>query len=136
MDSNFSHGQSPGILDHDLTRHFPELLKFESTPEMEASDLWKEMRDEAEGILNAVVVEGFTGPSECDESRTLNEIRALAWNIERGIVFDGILDALQNHTDLKDKDLLLLTELDDGMAFHLHNDKDRSSVAFLRRRTA
>ena len=60
MDSNFSHGQSPAILDHDLNRHFPELLKFESTPEMEASDLWKEIGSEAEIILNAVVVENLS----------------------------------------------------------------------------
>jgi len=128
MDSNFSHGQPPEILDHDLNRHFPELLKFESTPEMEASDLWKEIRGEAESILNAVVVESLSEPgaiatglrndSEENPVDTASgpDIKALAWNIERGIVFGGILDALQNHEDLKDKDLLLLTELDHGMA--------------------
>ena len=108
--------QSPDILNHDLSRHFPELLKFESTREMEASELWKEIRSDAETVLNAVVVEEFAETSERDGSPTLNSIRALAWNIERGIVFDGILDALQNHADLKNKDLLLLTELDYGMA--------------------
>jgi endonuclease/exonuclease/phosphatase family metal-dependent hydrolase len=92
------------------------LLTFESTPELQASELWKEIRNEAETILDAVVVEEFEGASERDESSTLNSISALDWNIERGIVFDGIVDALQNHKDLKDKDLLLLTELDYGMA--------------------
>jgi len=128
MDSNFSHGQPPEILDHDLNRHFPELLKFESTPEMEASDLWKEIRGEAESILNAVVVESLSEPgaiatglrNDSEENpvdtASGSDIKALAWNIERGIVFGGILDALQNHEDLKDKDLLLLTELDHGMA--------------------
>jgi endonuclease/exonuclease/phosphatase family metal-dependent hydrolase len=43
-------------------------------------------------------------------------IHALAWNLERGIRFDGILDALTNHPDLTDKDVLLLPELDHGMA--------------------
>ena len=38
------------------------------------------------------------------------------WNIERGRIFEGILDALKNHEQLKDKDLYLLTELDYGMA--------------------
>src|SRR5690349_16575733 len=113
MDSNLSKTQAPDILDHDLNRHFPELLKFESTPEMEASELWKDIRDEAETILNAVVVEDL---SESGAAATGSSISALAWNIERGIVFDGIVDALQNHKDLKDKDLLLLTELDYGMA--------------------
>ncbi|MDI1243241.1 MAG: endonuclease/exonuclease/phosphatase family protein [bacterium] len=116
MDSNFSHGKPPNILDHDLNRHFVELLKFESTQEMEASDLWKEIRVEAQRVLDAVVAEELASEHVRDESRRMNSIKALAWNIERGIVFDGILDALQNHTDLRDKDLLMLTELDYGMA--------------------
>jgi endonuclease/exonuclease/phosphatase family metal-dependent hydrolase len=108
----------PSILEHDLNQYFPELLKFESTPEMEASALYREIRPEVERILNAVVVQsaGFS-PSERDGSRTLNDtIRAVAWNLERGIRLDGIINALLTHADLKNKDVLLLTELDHGMA--------------------
>lgn len=54
--------RSPGILDHDLNRHFPELLKFESTPEMEASALYQQIRPEVERILNTVVCEDFSEP--------------------------------------------------------------------------
>ncbi|MGQ0542738.1 MAG: endonuclease/exonuclease/phosphatase family protein [Blastocatellia bacterium] len=125
---------SPGILDHDLHRHFPELLKFESTAELEASELYGQIRTEVERILNAVVVEDLSEPgagSLTRQNKTLasNEyvqpsatadgsdiVRALAWNIERGNIFEGILDALKNHDDLNDKDVLLLTELDYGMA--------------------
>ncbi len=45
-----------------------------------------------------------------------DKIAALAWNIERGCIFDGIVEALKNHSGLNNKDLLLLTELDHGMA--------------------
>ncbi len=55
--------QSPEILDHDLNRYFPELLKFESTPEMEASALYQEVKPEVEKILNAVVCEDLSEPS-------------------------------------------------------------------------
>ena len=51
----------PSILDHDLNKHFPELLKFESTPEMEASELYKQIRPEVERVMNAVVVESLSG---------------------------------------------------------------------------
>ena len=102
---------SPSILDHDLNRHFPELLTFESMPDLANSALWKEIEEEAERVLNAIIVEELAETPESGAS-----IAALAWNIERGIVFDGIVDALQNHKDLRDKDLLLLTELDYGMA--------------------
>ncbi len=115
MDGPFLQQPStPSILDHDLNRHFPELLKFESTPEMERSALWAEIREEAERVLNAVVVEEFADDGGKLES--LPYVKALAWNIERGIVFEGIVDALKNHEGLKDKDVLLLTELDYGMA--------------------
>lgn len=106
----------PSILDHNLNRHFPELLKFESTPEMEASELYKQIRPEVEKILNAVVVQsaGFSPlAQEQAEACTLN---ALAWNIERGNRFEGIIDALKNHEELNNKDIYLLTELDYGMA--------------------
>ena len=105
------------ILDHDLTKHFPELLKFESTPEMERSTLYAEIRPEIERILNAVVVGQIASLSN-PKSRIQNpkSASALAWNIERGNIFEGIVDALEKHEDLKDKDALLLTELDYGMA--------------------
>ena len=88
---------------------------------MEATSLYREIKPEVERILNAVVVQsaGFSPSAtdqERDKSRTLNSIKALAWNIERGSVFEGIVEALANHDQLKDKDLLLLTELDYGMA--------------------
>ncbi|CAN5581085.1 hypothetical protein BH24ACI3_BH24ACI3_15730 [soil metagenome] len=109
----------PGILDHKLDRHFAELLKFESTAEMEASALWAEIRKDAERVLNAVVVEQDERVDAEKNPVAIapgSDIRALAWNIERGNVFDGIVDALKNHDGLKDKDVLLLTELDHGMA--------------------
>ena len=46
---------TPSVLNHDLNRHFPELLQFESTPQIEASNLYKKIRLEVEKILNAVI---------------------------------------------------------------------------------
>ncbi len=45
-----------------------------------------------------------------------DHITITAWNIERGMAFDGIVDALLNHEALKRSDVLLLTEVDFGMA--------------------
>ncbi len=103
---------SPAILDHDLNQYFPKLLKFESTAEMEASDLYKRISPDVERIMNAIVVEQLSISSATADI----DIHALAWNLERGIRFDGIVDALKNHEQLKDKDILMLPELDHGMA--------------------
>jgi hypothetical protein len=102
----------PAILEHHLERVFPDLLKFESTPEMEKSAVYQSIKPEVERILNAVVEENFA-PQAFERTET---IRALAWNIERGNRFEGIVEALKNHPQLKDRDVLLLTELDYGMA--------------------
>ena len=98
--------------------------KVESTAEMDLSALWTETREEPERVLKCGRVGGisevqssrFSVPEEQAEACTLNTIKALAWNIERGNVFEGIVDALKNHVGLLDKDVLLLTELDHGMA--------------------
>src|SRR5260221_142269 len=101
---------------------------------MEASELYRKIRPEVERILGAVVLSesprvvgglsqisdkiGVTADANVQPPTTAdgpNWISALAWNIERGIQLYGIIDALKNHTKLKDKDLLLLTELDYGM---------------------
>lgn len=119
---------APDILEHDLRRHFPELLKFESTPELESSRVFQKIKPEVDRILNAVVYEKLSVPhavaggnftdvqAPAGVAGNSDTISALAWNIERGCVFDGIVDALKNHQQLRGKDLLLLTELDYGMA--------------------
>src|ERR1043166_8724324 len=123
-------GGASAALHHELNQYFPELLKFESTREMETSELWKQIRPEVERILNAVVAEPIASGSgtafdASDADLTIGakapayaggSASALAWNIERGIRFDGIVDALKNNDDLKIKDILLLSELDHGMA--------------------
>jgi endonuclease/exonuclease/phosphatase family metal-dependent hydrolase len=105
----------PELLEHDLNKSFHGLLKFESTAELVASLIVDEVRQDAERILNAVVV-GTTPAGRLEEQAEARTLSVLAWNIERGNVFEGIVDALQNHNGLKEKDLLLLTELDYGMA--------------------
>lgn len=123
------HTGPPAILDHDLNQYFPELLKYESTAEMEeASDLWKRIRPEVERIMSAVVAEPLAsargeGIAVLNADRHVSALppayaggSALAWNLERGIRLDGIIDALKNHDDLKNKDVLMLPELDHGMA--------------------
>jgi endonuclease/exonuclease/phosphatase family metal-dependent hydrolase len=100
------------ILEHQLNGYFPELLEFDSTREMEKSAVYQKVRPEVERILNAVIQENFA-PERFEKTES---VKSLAWNIERGSRFEGIVETLKNHPQLKDRDLLLLTELDYGMA--------------------
>ena len=120
----------PELLEHGLNRYFPKLLEFESTKELARSPVVDQIRAEAERILNAVVVEDLSEPGavatgfrdvsgskrQVATAPDTDKISAVAWNIERGSIFEGIASALQEHKDLKHKDVLLLTELDNGMA--------------------
>lgn len=108
------HNSSPDVLEHDLNRHFPELLKFESIGEAENSVVYGEIRDEVDRILNAVVREDFSDVP-ADATRP-DLVRAAAWNIERGSFLDSIIGVLDTHPQLSGRDLYLLTELDYGMA--------------------
>jgi endonuclease/exonuclease/phosphatase family metal-dependent hydrolase len=103
---------APERLEHELNEFFPELLKFESIRELEKSSLYQKIKPQVERILNSVVQENFA--PEIFERKEI--VESLAWNIERGNRFEGIVEALKNHPQLNDKDLLLLTELDYGMA--------------------
>jgi len=102
---------SPEILDHSLNKHFPDLLKFESIADAEASEVYRLVRADAERILGSVVGENLSSAAPASDI-----VRTAAWNIERGCVFDGILSALKEHDGLRGRDLLLLSELDHGMA--------------------
>jgi endonuclease/exonuclease/phosphatase family metal-dependent hydrolase len=108
----------PEILQHDLNKYFPQLLKFDTTPEMEASEVYAGIKNDVERIMNSVVVEEV---SKGDKKLVAvasgsGIIRALAWNLERGIRLDGIIESLDKNPGLRGKDVLLLTELDLGMA--------------------
>jgi endonuclease/exonuclease/phosphatase family metal-dependent hydrolase len=104
--------QSNSALRHSLRAHYKDLARFSSSKEMESSSLYQSLRPEIDRILNSVICEEFSNSN----SSARESIKTVAWNIERGIKLEGIIKALQEHPDLKESDLLLLTELDNGMA--------------------
>lgn len=105
--------QSP--LDHELQPFFRDLEQFPSTRALEASELYAELRPEIERVLNGVVEEDFARDRSTG-SPDSSIIRAAAWNIERGLRLDSIVRVFREHPVLCDADVLLLTELDYGMA--------------------
>ncbi len=104
----------PDVLKHDLNQHFPDLLQFESIDDAKKSDVYLKIKPIVDRILSSVVCEDFSQIPN-PKPKTLNQISAVAWNIERGRMFEGILETLKTHNELKEKDIYLLTELDYGM---------------------
>jgi endonuclease/exonuclease/phosphatase family metal-dependent hydrolase len=89
-----------------------ELARFETTTELEKSRLYRKLKPDFDAVLNTVWQDDFI-------VRTLpvsDSIHAVAWNIERGIRTDSVIRFLRQHPALASADVLLLSELDWGMA--------------------
>ena len=99
-------------MDHQLAPLLPRFNLFDSTRELEDSALYSKVRNEIETVLGSVVQENLAPEVNSSHSR----VRAAAWNIERGVELEGLLQVLSQHPLLKTSDILLLTELDYGMA--------------------
>jgi endonuclease/exonuclease/phosphatase family metal-dependent hydrolase len=107
----------PSPLEHRLAPHFPKLAQFNSTHELEASPLYARLRAEVERVLNGVECGEFAPPKSVVEvARNMQSIRATAWNIERGSRLEEIVRVLRENPLMSRSDVLLLTELDYGMA--------------------
>jgi endonuclease/exonuclease/phosphatase family metal-dependent hydrolase len=102
-------------LRHELGTHFQELARFDSTKALEASTLYARLRAEVERVLNGVECGDFTR-GRTGEGTAAGAIRATAWNVERGQRLEGVVGVLSEHPLMSRSDVLLLTELDYGMA--------------------
>jgi endonuclease/exonuclease/phosphatase family metal-dependent hydrolase len=103
-------------LAHELTPHLPALAEFDSTKALAASALYARLRPQIERVLTGLVQENFAPAPPPRAARAAHAIRATAWNIERGKRLPSIIRVLREHPILRASDVLLLTELDYGMA--------------------
>ena len=100
------------ILREELIPHFPTLAGCQNTPELLSHPTYQRISSLATSVLTAAESESFAS----SEGPPRNQYRIVAWNLERGIQYEGQLEALKSHEYLNAGDLLLLTETDVGMA--------------------
>src|SRR5437773_740834 len=91
-----------------------ELARFESTRELEGSDLYRKLKTDIESLLEEVWQEQLVDVLK--PPLTEKTISAVAWNIERGMRADAVARLFREHQALNHADVLLLSELDWGMA--------------------
>jgi endonuclease/exonuclease/phosphatase family metal-dependent hydrolase len=98
---------------HDrISPHFPEFLRCHSTAELINLSSYRTIETDIRAVLDGLYCGNFSRDAAPPRSR----YRFVAWNLERGIEFQGQLDALRTHPDLAGADVYLLTEADIGMA--------------------
>ena len=100
------------IIREELAPHFPQLARHGSTPELENDPLYHSLEDRIHKVLESPETGDYTRVAAPARPR----YRIVAWNLERGIQYEGQLDALRSHPRLATADVLLLTETDVGMA--------------------
>jgi endonuclease/exonuclease/phosphatase family metal-dependent hydrolase len=105
--------QNASPLDHRLQPHLEALAAFESTAACEASDIYRRLRPEIDRVLGNVESGTFHASAP---SSSASGVNAVAWNLERGIRLDGIIEACLREPSLASADVWMLTEIDYGMA--------------------
>jgi endonuclease/exonuclease/phosphatase family metal-dependent hydrolase len=99
------------LIQRDIAPHFPELGRCRSTVELMSNPTYLRL----EPIIRTVLETPETGSYASLPAPERSRYRILAWNLERGIKWEGQLEALQTHDYLRSCDVLLLTETDVGM---------------------
>jgi endonuclease/exonuclease/phosphatase family metal-dependent hydrolase len=90
------------------------------------SELWNEIAAEVERVCSAVELHQHAGARPLGQS-----VRVAAWNIQRGRRFDALLAALRDEPLLAAADVLLLAEVDCGMARSANRHVARELAAAL-----
>ena len=107
-----SHEEVARIVRERLRPRFAELAACRSTSELLAHSSYQDIRPLAERVLGNTETGCFAPNSPPRKAA----YRLVAWNLERGIQFEGLLDAMRTHAYLSSSDVYLLTETDVGMA--------------------
>jgi len=103
---------APLAFEHTFRPFLTELARFQNTRELESSGLYRKLKPEIDQVLSHVWQEDFAAPA----ATTGGLVRTVAWNIERGMCLDEVIGFLKGHPLMAGADLLLLSELDWGMA--------------------
>ncbi|MBI4411716.1 MAG: endonuclease/exonuclease/phosphatase family protein [Deltaproteobacteria bacterium] len=101
------------LLTHQLKDHLRHLSHFGSLKALKKSIPYRALQNEIERVVGGIEY-GFYAPALPLEKKPF--YRVVAWNLERGLEFDGILHTLKNHPELSRGDVFLFSETDIGMA--------------------
>ncbi len=97
-------------LNHNLQTHFPELSQVKNSKELKRSKIFRDLYQEIASILQGQEVGHYAAPAGAKPY-----YRAVTWNIERGMEFEGVLHTLKTHPVLSQADLFFIPETDLGM---------------------
>jgi endonuclease/exonuclease/phosphatase family metal-dependent hydrolase len=104
-------GQSRSELTHELADALDHFSRIGRRRELNRDALYRQHQQEVRRVLDGFEWD-VEGPTHVPTGR---EVRAVAWNIERGKRWAGVGQLLREHPELEGADLVLLNEVDIGM---------------------
>jgi endonuclease/exonuclease/phosphatase family metal-dependent hydrolase len=102
----------PLTFDETFRPFLQQLARFETTRELEESHVYRKLKPDFDRILESIWQEEI----EAAQSSQSDLVRVVSWNVERGAQFDSLIRILRENPTLQSADVLLLSELDWGMA--------------------
>jgi endonuclease/exonuclease/phosphatase family metal-dependent hydrolase len=117
------------VLTHELHPHYPTLRAMPSAAALRESPLYARIGPDLEALLAGV--ERGDHPDPIPRAHP-DRVRFAAWNIQRGKHFHGLLRALQQDPILAATDVLLLSEVDNGLGRSDNRNVARDLAAALR----
>ncbi|MDB4968005.1 MAG: metal-dependent hydrolase [Myxococcales bacterium] len=94
-----------------MAEHYAALRGIRTRKALLRSELWKQIGGEVERVTS-----GLEHVPRADAKPLGDTVRVAAWNIQRGRRFDAILRALREEPLLASADVVMLAEVDSGMA--------------------
>lgn len=129
-------GPGPGLpprfeLDHDFTDALAHIAKIRRRGKLRRDAVYQRIRPQLEKVLR-----GFEWDLEPTlgtqlTTRRPGQVRVVAWNVERGKRFEGLRTLLATDGELRDADILMLTEVDIGMGRSRNRNVPREIAAAL-----
>src|SRR5690242_17134565 len=93
-----------------IAPHARALAACRNSAELWGLDLYRALEPDIRRVLDTPEIGSFVRADAPERER----YRFVAWNVERGTQFDGQVEALRENPYLREADVLLLTETDDG----------------------
>ena len=126
-------GAAPGLpprfeLDHDFAEALAHISRIRRRRKLRRDPVYQRIRPQLERVLR-----GFEWNLEPTlgtqlTTRRPGSVRVVAWNVERGKKFEGLCSLLRTDPELRDADVVLLTEVDIGMG-RTHNRNVPKEIA-------
>lgn len=98
-------------IQHDLQQHYEKIKTFKKKKAFINSPFYATYQNEITTVIDGLEWDNTVAPAAIAKE----QLRVVSWNIERGKQLDGIIDFFKQDHEMKQADVILAIETDNGM---------------------